>query len=97
MAVLRSGLHFRISCRIFSLAICCSGRNLFVLEIRSNSTASKKPLRTSPKVLVVDLIDPGLDVIKLRITWWTQSQRQHEMIASHDRVLTAIGEAMRRR
>jgi len=69
-------------------------KSLIVDTVRKGDRVLSTP---SPEVLVVDLRDPGLEVIKLRITWWTQSQRQHEMIASHDRVLTAIGEAMRRR
>jgi hypothetical protein len=50
----------------------------------------------SPEALVVDLSDPGL-AVKLRITWWTKSPRQHEMIASHDRVLTAVREGLQQR
>lgn len=45
------------------------------------------------EALVVDLRDPDARVVKLRLTWWTKSPRQHEMIASHDRVLTAIRQA----
>jgi small-conductance mechanosensitive channel len=51
----------------------------------------------SPEALVVDLSDPGLNVVKLHITWWTKSPRQHEMIASHDRVLTAVRESLEQR
>ena len=51
---------------------------------------------SSPEVLVVDVSDPSLEVLKLRVAWWTKSPRQHEMIASHNRVVTAIREAMRR-
>jgi len=50
-----------------------------------------------PEALVVDLGDSGLNIVKLHITWWTKSPRQHEIVASHDRVLTAIREAMLRR
>jgi small-conductance mechanosensitive channel len=49
-----------------------------------------------PEVLVIDLGDPDAGVVKLRITWWTKSPRQHEMVASHDRVLTAIRQALQR-
>ncbi len=49
----------------------------------------------APEALVVDLGDAESGIVKLRLTWWTKSPRQHEMIASHDRVLTAIGEALR--
>jgi small conductance mechanosensitive channel len=47
----------------------------------------------APEALVVDLAEG--DLVKLRLTWWTKSPRQHEMIVSHDRVLTAIREALR--
>jgi len=47
----------------------------------------------APEALVVDLGEG--DMVKLGLTWWTKSPRQHEMIASHDRVLTAIREALR--
>src|SRR5713226_4939309 len=50
-----------------------------------------------PEALVVDLGDPSSGVIKLHLTWWTKSSRQHEMMASHDRVLTAIRETLRQR
>jgi small conductance mechanosensitive channel len=50
-----------------------------------------------PEALVIDLGDPSGGVVKFDLTWWTKSSRQHEMMASHDRVLTAIREALRRR
>src|SRR6202011_2200557 len=43
-----------------------------------------------PEVLVMDLGDPDADAVKVRVLWWTRAPRQHEMLASYDRVLTAI-------
>lgn len=40
-----------------------------------------------PEALVVD-VSP--DSAKLRILWWTHETRQHDMLASYDRVLTVI-------
>jgi len=49
------------------------------------------------EALVVDLgDDPSSGVVKLRLVWWTKSSRQHEMLTSNDRVLTAIREILRR-
>jgi small conductance mechanosensitive channel len=48
-----------------------------------------------PEALVIDLGGPDSDVVKLHITWWTKSSRQHQMMAAHDRVLTAISEALK--
>jgi small conductance mechanosensitive channel len=47
----------------------------------------------APEVLTIDLGDPGVGAIKVRLTWWTRSSRQHEMLLSHDRVLSAITHA----
>ncbi len=41
----------------------------------------------APEALVVD-VSP--DSAKLRVLWWTHETRQHEMLASYDRVLTVI-------
>jgi small conductance mechanosensitive channel len=49
----------------------------------------------APEALVVDLGEADSGVVKMRLTWWTKSPRQHEMVASHDRVLTALREALR--
>jgi small-conductance mechanosensitive channel len=48
----------------------------------------------APEALVIDLGDLDAGVVRLRLTWWTKAPRQHEMLASHDRVLTAIREAL---
>ena len=50
----------------------------------------------APEVLVIDLGEPDSDAVKLHIPWWTKSSRQHQMMTSHDRVLTAINEALKR-
>jgi small-conductance mechanosensitive channel len=47
-----------------------------------------------PEALVADLGDSDTGVVKLRLTWWTKSSRQHQLLASHDRVLTAISEQL---
>ena len=49
-----------------------------------------------PEVLVMDLGDPDLNAVKVRILWWTKAPRQHEMLASYDRVLTAIRQTLNR-
>jgi hypothetical protein len=48
----------------------------------------------TPEALVIDLRDFEAGVVKLRPSWQTKSPRQHEMLASHDRVRTAIREAL---
>ena len=50
----------------------------------------------SPEAPLVDLGDPGSNILKLRILWWTKSPRQHEMLTSYDSVLTAIRQALSR-
>jgi small conductance mechanosensitive channel len=47
-----------------------------------------------PEVLVMDLGDPDLNAVKVRVLWWTKAPRQHEMLASYDRVLTALRETL---
>jgi small conductance mechanosensitive channel len=48
----------------------------------------------SPEVLVMDLGDPNANVVKMRVFWWTKAPRQHEMLTSYDKVLTAIGQTL---
>jgi hypothetical protein len=48
-----------------------------------------------PQALVVDLGDTSAGVMKIRLTWWTKSSRQHDLIASNDRALIAIYQALR--
>jgi small conductance mechanosensitive channel len=50
----------------------------------------------APEALVVNVDVPNADTAKLRILWWTNAPRQHQMLASYDRVLTAIAEAFSR-
>jgi small conductance mechanosensitive channel len=47
-----------------------------------------------PEALVMDLGDSDLNAVKVRVLWWTKAPRQHEMLASYDRVLTAIRETL---
>jgi len=49
-----------------------------------------------PEVLVMDLGDPATDAVKVRVLWWTRAPRQHQMLASYDRVLTAIRQTLDR-
>ena len=49
-----------------------------------------------PEVLVMDLGDADLNAVKVRVLWWTKAPRQHEMLASYDRVLTAIRQTLNR-
>jgi hypothetical protein len=48
----------------------------------------------SPEVLVMDLGDPNANIVKMRVLWWTRAPRQHEMLTSYDKVLTAIGQTL---
>lgn len=48
----------------------------------------------SPEALVTDLTDVNLSAVKVRVLWWTKAPSQHEMLASHDKVLSAIGQAL---
>ena len=48
-----------------------------------------------PEALVIDLGDATSGVVKIRLSWWTKSSRQHDLIASNDRVLIAIHQALR--
>jgi len=50
----------------------------------------------SPEVLVMDLGDSDSDAVKMRVLWWTRAPRQHQMLASYDRVLTAIRQSLNR-
>ena len=48
----------------------------------------------SPEALVTDLSDPDSGTLKVRVLWWTKAPRHHEMLASYDDVLSAIGQAL---
>jgi len=47
-------------------------------------------------VLMTDVAEPKTQGGKLKILWWTRDPRQHEMLASYDRVLSAIADAFNR-
>jgi small conductance mechanosensitive channel len=49
----------------------------------------------SPEALVVNLEASDSGTVKIRVLWWTKAPRQHEMLASYDKVLTAVSEALR--
>lgn len=49
----------------------------------------------APEALVVNIDGPNADTAKLKVLWWTDATRQHEMLTSYDRVLTAIAKALR--
>jgi small conductance mechanosensitive channel len=51
----------------------------------------------APEALVLDLTDPESNAVKMRVLWWTKAPRQHEMLTSYDRVLSAIRQALRPR
>lgn len=50
----------------------------------------------APEVLIMDLNSPGPSSVKLRVLWWSSDPRQHQMLSSYDRVLTAIVTALAR-
>ena len=44
----------------------------------------------APEALLVEAGDPGSASLKIRVLWWTKHPRHHEMLASYDKVLSAI-------
>jgi small-conductance mechanosensitive channel len=48
----------------------------------------------APEAFIIDLSDHGSAACRVRILWWTKAPRQHEMLASYDRVLGAIWQAL---
>jgi small conductance mechanosensitive channel len=48
----------------------------------------------APEVLVVNADAAAPGAVKVRILWWTHDPRQHQMLLSYDRVLTAIVRAL---
>lgn len=48
----------------------------------------------APEALVLDLSDIDSSAIKVRVLWWTKAPRQHEMLTSYDKVLSAIKKAL---
>jgi small-conductance mechanosensitive channel len=70
-------------------------------EVRSLivQTVSKVPgvlAEPSPEALVLDLSDLESNAVKIKVLWWTKAPRQHEMLTSFDKVLTAIRQALTR-
>jgi small conductance mechanosensitive channel len=110
--VSRWGLHFRISCGTVTVNTAFEIRRWeYEFSVHAHERFAKLKFllvdsvmkvdgvlsAPSPEASVVDLGDPGSDVVKLRIKWWTKFPRQHEVIASHDRVLTVVREMLRQR
>jgi small-conductance mechanosensitive channel len=48
----------------------------------------------APEAMLVSVDFPNSEAGKLRIMWWTSAPQQHQMLASYDRVLTAIAETL---
>jgi small-conductance mechanosensitive channel len=65
-------------------------RSLIVNTVRGVPGVLSDP---TPETLVTDL---NPDAVKLRVLWWTQGTRQHDMLASYDRVLTAVIQSLGR-
>ena len=68
-------------------------------EVRSMivQTVSKVPgvlADPGPEALVLDLGDLESNAVKVKVLWWTKAPRQHEMLTSVDKVLTAIRQAL---
>jgi small-conductance mechanosensitive channel len=50
----------------------------------------------APEVLLMDLTTADSMAVKLRVLWWSNDPRQHQMLGSYDRVLTAMAAALDR-
>jgi len=48
-----------------------------------------------PEALIVKVDAPSAETAKMKVLWWTNSPRHHDMLASYDRVLTAIAKSLR--
>ena len=48
----------------------------------------------APELLVLDLSDLESNTMKARLLWWTKAPRQHEMLASYDKVLSAVRQTL---
>ena len=48
----------------------------------------------SPEVLIMELSSPESATLKLRVLWWTEALREHQMLTSYDSVLSAISRAL---
>jgi small conductance mechanosensitive channel len=51
----------------------------------------------APEAFVMDVNAPDPGSVKLRVLWWTHEPRQHQMLGSYDRVLTAMRAVFARR
>jgi small conductance mechanosensitive channel len=63
-------------------------------------TVSKVPGVLSdpaPEALLTTIDDSEMNSFKIQVLWSTKASRQHDMLQSYDRVLTAIGAALRAR
>ena len=71
-------------------------QNLNAVKSEIVATVRKVPgvlPEPSPEALVTDLADADAGTLKVRVLWWTKAPRHHEMLASYDSVLSAIGQA----
>lgn len=69
-------------------------KSLIADAVRSVPGVLSDPL---PEVFVMDVNALDATGVKVRVLWWTHDPRQHGMLGSYDRVLTAISEALGRR
>jgi small-conductance mechanosensitive channel len=80
----------------YEVAVKTADKDLASLKARIVDTVSKAEgvlAEPSPEALVSDLGDPVAGVVKIRVSWWTRP-RQHQMITTYDRVLSAIRRAL---
>jgi small-conductance mechanosensitive channel len=68
-------------------------KNAIIQAIRSVPGVLTDP---PPEVLMTGVAEPKTQGGKLKILWWTHAPRQHEMLGSYDKVLSAIAEAFNR-
>lgn len=66
-------------------------RTLIVQAVTKVSGVLSDP---GPEALVLDLTDLGANAVKIKVLWWTKAPRQHEMLKSFDKVLTAIHQTL---
>jgi small conductance mechanosensitive channel len=50
--------------------------------------------KPAPEAMAVDMGEPGAEIVKIRISWWT-SPRSHQMETVHDHVITALKALLR--
>jgi small conductance mechanosensitive channel len=66
-------------------------KSRIVSAVRAVSDVLPDP---SPEALVVGLDPPNSEMVKIRVLWWTKAPRQHQMLYSYDKVLSAIAAAL---